>query len=78
MNFHSANPFGVHRSNFLAKPFDDTSGDKLLDIPAEPRDLLHDPRAEISILLFRHQKDGFDCRLQLAIHQRHLEFEFKI
>jgi hypothetical protein len=77
MNFHSRILSDLSLQ-FPRKTLDYASGDKLCDIATKPRDLLHDPRAEISILLFRHEEDSFDGRFQLAIHQRHLEFELEI
>src|SRR5205085_7953955 len=47
-------------------------------VAAEARDFLNDPRTEISVFLFRHQENCLDLPVELPVHQRHLEFKFKI
>src|SRR5712692_2146446 len=51
---------------------------KTRNISTEPRDLLDNARAQISVFLFRHQKNRFHARLQFPVHQRHLKLEFEI
>ena len=93
MDFHDANPSmeGVRQTGrvwvsekrlqfleFLRERFRNPGRNKLGHIATEPRDFLHDARAEISVFFFRHQENRLDRGLELAIHQRHLEFKFEI
>src|SRR5260221_7158650 len=51
---------------------------KRVHTATESRDFLHDPRAEVGVFLARREEDGLDGRLELAIHERHLELELEI
>src|SRR5205823_12466776 len=51
---------------------------KRTDVSTESRDLFHDARAQVGVVLFRHQKNRFDLVVELSVHQRHLKFEFEI
>ncbi len=48
------------------------------DVTAEFRDLFDERGAGVAELLVGHDEDRFDARLEVAVHQRHVEFEFEI
>ncbi len=48
------------------------------DIAAEPRDLLHQLRAEESVGTLGHHENRLQPLVKFAVHQRHLELEFEI
>ena len=74
MDFHSR-IFRNSSSNFAQLR---RAATKLAMSPPEPRDFLHDPRAQIGVFLLRHEENRFHARFQFSIHQRHLKFEFEI
>ena len=47
-------------------------------IPAKSGDFLHDAGTEVGVVFLGREIDRFQSRLQLAIHEGHLEFKFKI
>ena len=50
----------------------------MADVAAKFGDLFDESGARVTELLVGHDEDGFDLRLQVAVHQGHIELKFKI
>lgn len=56
----------------------DVGGHKLLNVTSVAGDLFHEMRAGVAVSFGRHDKDRFDRRVEVPIHQSHVEFKFEI
>src|SRR5262249_53895171 len=58
---------------FLAQPGFHELRNQAAHRAAQPKDLLHQFRTQVRVGLGGHHEDRFQLRLQLAVHQRHLQ-----
>src|SRR6202521_3602552 len=63
---------------FFSQPGFHNLGNEPADPPAERKDFLDEPRADVGVLLGRHHEHSLHMRAQPAVHQRHLELDFEI
>ena len=52
--------------------------DELLDVRPVVADLFDQARTGVAVGVLGHDEDGFDIRVEVAIHQGHLELELEI
>ena len=50
----------------------------MADVTAKLGDLFNEGGAGVAELLVGHDEDGLNLGLQVTVHERHIEFEFKI
>jgi len=63
---------------FGLDPLFDERGNQAGERAAKLRDFADKLRAQVAVGFTREHKDGFEARLEFAVHQRHLEFVFVI
>ena len=52
--------------------------DKSTDVAPEPGNLFYDPRTKEGVSVLGHHENSLDALVQLAVHERELEFKLKI
>ena len=65
-------------SIFQPQRFRDHCGDEMADVAAEAGNFFHQPRRDVAVFFFGHEKERFKAGRKSAIHQCHLKFKFKI